>query len=168
LPPFPIDQYGMLPRSTRDRSAPTTRAAELRKSAVANRSPQARSRNHSEPRVTPHPRGGVSGGCGIGEQTPRLLYYCRVNVRILPDTVGMGVLTIRGAQSGRAYKEELLRRCSARRIRMTWKYFTTKSRSAGTQSRSAIKTVGLWSQTVASSSRRKVRRVDPPHPCERD
>jgi type IV secretory pathway VirB4 component len=49
---------------------------------------------------------------GLGEQTPRLLYYLRASVRLLLDAPGTTLLDLRRVLSDHAYRARMLRKCT--------------------------------------------------------
>jgi hypothetical protein len=63
---------------------------------------------------------------GLGEQTPRLLYYLRAAIRLLLDTSGTTLLDIRTLLSDGSYRSKLLRKGSDSQTLQTWLEFSTK------------------------------------------
>ena len=56
---------------------------------------------------------------GLGEQTPRLIYFLRAAVRLLLDTHGTTLLDIRRVLSDATYRRSLLKKCKDAETRQT-------------------------------------------------
>jgi hypothetical protein len=63
---------------------------------------------------------------GLGEQTPRLLYYLRAAIRLLLDTNGSTLMDIRRVVSDENYRARLVRACSDSETIQTWNEFNAK------------------------------------------
>ncbi len=63
---------------------------------------------------------------GLGEQTPRLIYFLRASVRLLLDSHGTTLLDIRRVLSDATYRHGLLRKCRDEETRQTWREFEAK------------------------------------------
>jgi hypothetical protein len=62
----------------------------------------------------------------LGPETPRLLYLLRGALRLLLDTPGTTLLDIRRTVFDATYRAGLLRKCSDREVRQTWREFDGK------------------------------------------
>jgi hypothetical protein len=63
---------------------------------------------------------------GLGEQTPRLIYFLRAAVRLLLDTHGTTLLDIRRVLSDATFRHSLLKKCKDAETRQTWREFDAK------------------------------------------
>ena len=63
---------------------------------------------------------------GLGEQTPRLIYFLRASVRLLLDNHGTTLLDIRRVLSDAAFRHSLLKKCRDAETRQTWREFEAK------------------------------------------
>ena len=63
---------------------------------------------------------------GLGEQTPRLIYFLRASLRLLLDTHGSTLLDIRRVLSDPEFRRKLLKRCKDDETRQTWREFDAK------------------------------------------
>jgi len=63
---------------------------------------------------------------GLGEQTPRLIYFLRASVRLLLDTHGTTLLDIRRVLSDSNFRHQLLKQCKDDETRQTWREFEAK------------------------------------------
>jgi hypothetical protein len=63
---------------------------------------------------------------GLGEQTPRLIYFLRASVRLLLDRHGTTLLDIRRLLSDAAFRRKLLKKCKDAETRQTWREFDAK------------------------------------------
>ncbi|MGO8738129.1 type IV secretory system conjugative DNA transfer family protein [Rhodoblastus sp.] len=70
---------------------------------------------------------------GLGEQTPRLIYFLRASVRLLLDTHGTTLLDIRRVLSDATYRRHLLKKCKDEETRQTWREFDAKDARQQTQ-----------------------------------
>ena len=70
---------------------------------------------------------------GLGEQTPRLIYFLRAAVRLLLDTHGTTLLDIRRVLSDVGFRRALLSRCRDEETRQTWREFDVKDARQQTQ-----------------------------------
>jgi hypothetical protein len=61
---------------------------------------------------------------GLGEQTPRLLYYLRATLRLLLDNPNTTLLDIRRVLSDAHYRNALIRKCADRETLQTWLEFS--------------------------------------------
>lgn len=81
---------------------------------------------------------------GLGEQTPRLLYYLRAAVRLLLDTNRTTLLDIRRLLSDTAYRQYLCQALRDDETRQTWTEFSHKS-----QKDQAIEIASLQNKAAA-------------------
>ena len=63
---------------------------------------------------------------GLGEQTPRLIYFLRASLRLLLDTHGSTLLDIRRVLSDPEFRRKLLKSCKDVETRQTWREFDAK------------------------------------------
>lgn len=63
---------------------------------------------------------------GLGEQTPRLIYFLRASLRLLLDTHGSTLLDIRRVLSDPEFRRKLLKSCKDDETRQTWREFDAK------------------------------------------
>lgn len=63
---------------------------------------------------------------GLGDETPRLIYYLRASLRLLLDNTGTTLLDIRRVLSDDIYRARLLRKSTDRAANQTWKEFDAK------------------------------------------
>ena len=77
-------------------------------------------------KVTANVVGVFSDIWGLGEQTPRLIYFLRAAVRLLLDTHGSTLLDIRRVLSDAAFRHKLLKTCKDAETRQTWREFEAK------------------------------------------
>lgn len=77
-------------------------------------------------KVTANVVGVFSDIWGLGEQTPRLIYFLRAAVRLLLDTHGTTLLDIRRVLSDAPFRHKLLKACKDAETRQTWREFEAK------------------------------------------